>query len=97
MRNLATSNMLGDSADVAFAGTSVQSAAAPDQIFRARVNTTAACRILVGENPTALSTSTRLPADGSEYISIRPGQKIAVIQDADAATAGKLNYTWLDN
>lgn len=64
---------------VAISGTSAQSAAFQDATKFIRLHTDTACRILVGVNPTAATTSMRLPANGTEYLGVRPGFKVAVI------------------
>jgi hypothetical protein len=52
------------------------------------------CHIQPGDGtPTATATSPSLPVNWIEYITVNPGQKIAVIQDA--ATTGNLNITEL--
>lgn len=57
-----------------------------------RLSATAACRYAVGvpATVTATATSTYLPANVIEYIEVRPGEKVAGIQET---AAGKLNVT----
>jgi hypothetical protein len=50
-------------------------------------------RVVVGDNPTATSTSTLLPVQWVEYVKCSPGQKIAVL--GNAASTGTLNVTEL--
>ena len=46
------------------------------------------CHFAIGANPTAnLTTSPILPVNDTEYISVRPGQRIAFIRDAAVTTA----------
>ena len=46
------------------------------------------CHFAIGANPTAnLTTSPILPINDTEYISVRPGQRIAFIKDAAVTTA----------
>jgi hypothetical protein len=47
-------------------------------------------RIAVGENPTATATSMLIPSAWSEYLSVRPGEKIAVLQ---GGVAGDITIT----
>lgn len=84
---------LGASQDVTISGTSAQSAAigtAGGSNVLVRVVATTACRILEGSNPTAVATSTLLPAGVVEYLEVTAGNKIAGIQES---AGGKLNIT----
>lgn len=93
MRNFATSNYIHSTENVTVGATSAQSSVAPPQIYRARVAAkTSDMWILVGANPTATTSSVFMPAGAVEYIDIRPGEKIAAIQDS---AAGALNIAWL--
>lgn len=65
---------------VAIGGASVQSLAFNDATRFVRLHADAACRVLFGANPTALATSMRIPAGGTEYFGVAPGHKLAVIQ-----------------
>lgn len=47
-----------------------------------RVHTDAVCSIAVGPNPTAVATALRMAANATEYFSVLPGDKIAVIQNS---------------
>lgn len=67
---------------VAIAGVSAASAAFGASTRVIRVHTDAICSILVGTGaPIALTTSKRLPANWTEYFSVQPGDKIAVISN----------------
>lgn len=44
-----------------------------------RVHTDAICSIAIGPNPTAVATAMRMAAGATEYFSVTPGEKIAVI------------------
>lgn len=44
-----------------------------------RVHTDAICSISIGTNPTATAADSRMAADQTEYFTVRPGDKIAVI------------------
>jgi hypothetical protein len=46
-----------------------------------RTHADAVCSIAVGTNPTAAATNARLAANQTEYFQVRPGDKIAVIQN----------------
>lgn len=56
-------------------------------IFVLRIASTAALHYAVGASPTATSSDAYLPANTVEYIAVRPGQKIAVIQDSSSGNA----------
>lgn len=58
---------------------SAQSAAFNQNTRYIRVHTDAICSILIGSNPTALVTSKRLAANQTEYFTVSPGHKLAVI------------------
>jgi hypothetical protein len=66
---------------VAIGATSAQSAAYAAETL-VRVLATVACHILIGTNPTALTTSTPLLANSIEYYIIPAGSKLAVIRDS---------------
>jgi hypothetical protein len=78
---------IGNGEKVTTSGTSAQSAVMPANTSTVRVVGSAACYIIFGENPTALATtSIYMPAGLVEYFAIKPGEKIAVIQDSAAGT-----------
>jgi hypothetical protein len=64
---------------VAVSGSSTQSQALADTTRFIRIHSDVACRIAVGANPTASSTSMRMGAGGTEYLGVLPGLKVAVI------------------
>lgn len=64
---------------VAITAGSVQSNAFSDRTTLIRVHTDAICSVAVGENPSALTTSSRMAGDQTEYWSVTPGHKLAVI------------------
>lgn len=84
----------GAAQDVATGAGSVQSVAFAADTKVVRLCATVACRYLIGTNPTALATSTLLPANWIELVIVpSPGtMKIAAIQEG---SAGKLNITEL--
>lgn len=61
---------------------SLQSAAFDMATTVVRIHTDAICSIAWGTNPTATAYSMRLPADSTEYFSVKGGQKVAVITNA---------------
>ena len=67
---------------VEIAGASAQSGAFSDVTRFVRIHAEAACRVSVGDNPTASSASMRMGAGGTEYLGVTPGLKIAVIASA---------------
>lgn len=67
---------------VSVGGASVQSSAFNDATRFVRLHTDVTCRFAIGPNPTAAATSPRLPAGVTEYLGVRPGHKIAVIQSS---------------
>ncbi len=52
-----------------------------------RIISTTACHYVLGSSPTATTSDSYLPADVVEYVSCRPGEKIAFIQNAAGGTA----------
>lgn len=52
-----------------------------------RVVSTTACYRKVGNSPTATSSDVYMPADLVEYVSVKPGEKIAFIQVSGSGTA----------
>lgn len=58
---------------------SLQSAAFDAATTVVRIHTDAICSIAFGTNPTATANSQRLPADTTEYFSVKFGHKVAVI------------------
>ena len=67
---------------VAIGGGSLQSAAFNANTVLIRVHCDAVCSVLIGANPTALTTSARMAANQTEYFGVQPGTKIAVISNA---------------
>lgn len=67
--------------NVAIGGSSTQSAAFQNTTGMIRLRADIACAVLVGTNPTALTTSVQLDAGAAEYFAVPIGQsyKIAVI------------------
>jgi hypothetical protein len=63
------------------------------QTYCVRISTTGAChfRIVEAAGGTALATDPLLPTNWVDYITVSPGQKIAVIQDG--TSTGNLNVT----
>lgn len=66
---------------VAISGSSAQSAALGNNTTLVRIHTDAICSVKFGTSPTALSTSRRMAANQTEYFSVTPGIKIAVISN----------------
>lgn len=62
-------------------GSSTQSSAFGGNTRIVRLHTDAICSVLFGTNPTALTTSKRLAANQTEYFSVVPGQKVAVVSN----------------
>ena len=80
---------LGVSQDLTITASSKQSSAFTTLgVFAVRVVATVDCRIAIGSNPTATTTSTLLLAGTPEYFAVAPGEKLAVI-----GTSGILNVT----
>lgn len=81
-------------------GASAQSTAFSSQTYFIRVclvgvvdTTNNGCRIRVGDNPVASSTTSLLPLNWVETYKCTPGQKIAVV--SNTATTGSLSVTEL--
>ena len=64
---------------VAIGGGSTQSSAFSDTTRFVRLHADAACRIAIGQNPTASGASMRMGANQTEYLGVNPGDKIAAI------------------
>lgn len=64
---------------VAIGATSTQSAAFSANTRVVLLCADVTCSFLFGDNPTALTTSMRLPADTPIPFAVQPGQKVAVI------------------
>ena len=77
----------GASHDVAIGAASVQSAAIGGTITRVRLVATSACYVAFGSSPTATKPgSVRLASNFPEMFLVRPGEKVAVIEDSAAGT-----------
>jgi hypothetical protein len=76
--------------NLAFTGTSAQSAALRGGIYL--LSPTQTCYIRLGSNPTAAvaSGSVRVPQNAQFYVVVKNGEKIAAIQEA---TGGTLNIS----
>lgn len=64
---------------VAIGGSSTQSSAFNAQTRYVRLHTDAICSIAFGSDPTATATTARMAADATEYFTVNPGSKVAVI------------------
>ena len=64
---------------VAVAGVSAQSSAFSSSTTLIRVHTDVICSVLIGANPTAVTTRNRMAANQTEYFGVRPGDSLAVI------------------
>lgn len=60
-------------------GSSAQSAAFNQATRIIRVHTDSICSIKVGPNPTATTSNIRLAVNQTEYFSVSPGDKLAVV------------------
>jgi mRNA degradation ribonuclease J1/J2 len=66
---------------VAIGGVTAQSNAFAATTQYIRVHADAICSLAFGTNPTATAVLTRLAANQTEYFSVRPGDKVAVISN----------------
>ena len=64
---------------IAIGGSSTQSAVFNADTKFIRVHAAAICSIAFGTNPTATTNSMRLAANQTEYFSVLPGMRLAVI------------------
>jgi hypothetical protein len=64
---------------IAIGAGSIQSAPFDRRTSFVAINTDATCSVAFGENPTATVASTRIPADGTQFFGVKPGDKVAVI------------------
>lgn len=65
---------------VAIGGTSTVSEPFGSGTFFVRLHADSGCRWAVGENPVATPTSPRLAGGATEFIGVREGHRIAVLQ-----------------
>lgn len=63
---------------ITISSTSAQSAALNAQTTLVRLHTDTACWIEVGSNPTATNAKMKMPADSTEYFSVRPGSTVKI-------------------
>lgn len=81
----------GTAENVTTSGTSAASSAIPAQYQEVRIHCTEATYVRVGDGtPTAIVGDTLIPAGGTEYVRVSPGQKVAGIQ---VSTGGIMNIT----
>lgn len=50
-----------------------------------RLAATTPCHYAIGENPTAVQADTLLPANSIEYVGVRPGESISIVEDASGS------------
>ena len=74
----------GVSENRSFTGTSAQSSQLRAGIYAISADQT--CFILVGSNPTATTSSFRIPANTLLYIEVKNNERIAVIRDTADGT-----------
>ena len=86
-------NALGTTQNFTMSGSSQQSSAFASQTRQVRIATGAQpVFFAIGANPTASASTFMLGANCVDYITVAPGQKIAVLQ---AGTAGVVSITEL--
>lgn len=66
---------------VNIAGASAQSAAFNAETRLLRLHTDAICSVKFGRDPTATTSSRRMPANATEYVTVEAGIKVAVISN----------------
>lgn len=80
---------------VALGAASAQSGAAPLAARMARISPTGNCRVLSGSsNPTATAASIYVAAGAEFKLAVKPGWKIAVIQEG--AATGNCSIAWCE-
>lgn len=57
------------------------------QIYVVRIVSSTDCHAVFGTNPTATTNDMAISANREEYFSIKPGQKVAFIQNSAGGTA----------
>ena len=67
---------------VAIGATSLASLSFSQATRFLRIHADATCRLEFGGGPTASATSRRMPANGTEFVGVTPGTKVAVITSA---------------
>lgn len=86
---MATSNpttfLHGATHEITTSGTSTQtSIAVGEQTRQVRIATTADAHVVRGKNPTATTSDAIFFASSVEYMDIKPGEKVAAIQNSAA-------------
>lgn len=71
---------------ITFNGTSQMSSAFGSSTTLVRCYSAVACYIAIGEAPEASSSTIYWPAGLLDYVGVRPGEKIAVIQESSGGT-----------
>ena len=77
---------------LAFTSSSAATSAVGAQTYYVRLITNVACWVTIGKSPTATNTDIYLPAATIEIFKIKPGEKVAAIEDTGG---GNLNVTEL--
>lgn len=88
MRSDATIYRWGTVQTITTSGASARTAAGVGaQTYAVRIHATAAAHIVFGDDSVDATTSdTLLPAGGTEYVQVTPGQSVAAIQESSAGT-----------
>lgn len=81
---------LGTTQNFTLTGTTQQSNVFGAQTYAIRIATTGAAYFLIGTDPVADNTSPILGVDVTDYITVTPGQKIAVLE---AVSGGRFSVT----
>lgn len=78
---------LGTHQSVAYTGTAgTITTAITAGVRKVRVIVTSAAYIKIGSSPTATTSDVYMPADGAEYFTISPGEKVSAIQVSSGGT-----------
>lgn len=78
---------LGTHQSVAYTGTAGTIANAMTAgVLKVRVVCTSAAYVKIGVNPTATTSDVYCPADGVEYFTINPGEKVSAVQVSAGGT-----------
>jgi hypothetical protein len=70
-----------DQPPITLSGTSQRSATFGQYTQLVRLHTDGICSVVFGEDPTATVDAARMAADSTEYFGVRPGFKVAVIEN----------------
>lgn len=91
--NMTTMQQLADTVQLTLSGTAANTAAAPAGTIAARIVAVSDAWVREGVGAVAAAnTALRVLAGTTEYIRVRPGERVSAIQ---AGTGGTIDVTWM--